>query len=220
MKDSFLKILQSEGKKAYFNNIIEGLRNYSTFEIVPHQVDLFRAFEFFQVHETKIVLLGQDPYPTEGVADGLAFSTRSKKTPVSLKNIFKELTLEFSNIKLKSNDLTPWAKQGVLLLNVHLSTVINKPLEHKDIGWENFTQVVCEEIIKQNENVIFIALGKYAQEFVEKLSPSPKYVIKSSHPSRFSANKGFLGSFIFTQANKILKDNGSEEINWELKEAN
>ncbi|UUM19608.1 MULTISPECIES: uracil-DNA glycosylase [unclassified Mycoplasma] len=218
MKDSFLQILQSEGKKPYFENIINGLRNYITFDIVPHQMDMFRAFEFFQVHETKVIILGQDPYHSKNVADGLAFSTRSKKTPPSLQNIFKELSDEFPNISLNSNDLTPWAKQGVLLLNVYLTTVINKPLEHQHLGWEQFAQVVCEKIVQANPNVVFLALGRHAQEFITKLHPVPQYVLKTSHPSPFSANKGFLGSRIFIKANELLKQNNISPINWELKE--
>lgn len=218
MKDSFLRILQTEGQKPYFNNIIEGLREYSSFEIVPHQIDMFRPFDFFQVNETKVVILGQDPYHKANVADGLAFSTRQKVTPPSLRNIFTELKQTYPNISLESNDLTKWAKQGVLLLNTSLTTVVKKPLAHKHLGWEQFTKVVCEEIIKANKDVIFVALGKHAQEFINSLSVRPQYLFETSHPSPFSVNKGFAGSQIFKKINTTLEKLNLSVINWELKE--
>ncbi|WP_025755286.1 uracil-DNA glycosylase [Mycoplasmopsis cricetuli] len=218
MKDSFLKILVSEGKKPYFEKLLNFLKQDQFNNIVPFQTDMFRAFDFFQMHETKVLLLGQDPYYKLGVADGLAFSTKSKLTPQSLQNIFKELKNEYPNIKLQTNDLSGWAKQKVLLLNIYLTTLAGKALAHRHIGWDQFTKVVCELILQINPNVIVIALGKEVQNFVNSFSIKPKYYLKTSHPSPFSANKGFLGSNIFKKTNIILNSLNETEINWELKQ--
>lgn len=216
MKDSFLEILQSEGKKPYFEQIIEGLRQNSQFEITPHQTEIFRPFEYFQVRDTKVIILGQDPYPGENVADGLAFSTKLDKAPASLRNIFKEVKRDYPNTILETNSLEQWAKQGVLLMNIYLTGVIKQPLAHEHIGWDKFTEIICLEILSKNPNVVVVALGKKAQKFVSKLSIKPKYLIESSHPSPLSYKKGFENSHLFLKINKMLEDQKKKPINWSL----
>ncbi|MBN4083329.1 uracil-DNA glycosylase [Mycoplasma sp. CSL10137] len=222
MKNSFLNILTEEGKKPYFNNIINQL-SISEKEnkvILPYQTDIFRAFEFFQVKDTKVIFIGQDPYHTLGTADGLAFSSRDKKTPPSLRNIFKELQKDYPEVKLETNSLVNWAKQGVLLLNTVLTVEYGKANSHKNIGWENFTLKVVEQTINENNNVIIVALGKQAQEYIKKLPNihkiSNENILATSHPSPFSYKRGFENFQLFKKINNLLKKYKTRQINWDL----
>ncbi|QGZ97617.1 uracil-DNA glycosylase [Mycoplasma sp. NEAQ87857] len=219
MKDSFLKILQQEGQKEYFTNILNSLKaaEIAGLEVYPHQMDLFKAFEFFQTNETKVIFLGQDPYHTKGVADGLSFSTKSNKTPPSLNNIFKELKKDYPKTKIETNDLTAWAKQGVLLLNTSLSVIANKPNSHSKIGWKTFTLEVIKQVLLANPNVIVVLLGKEAQSFVKSLNIPSQNKIELSHPSPFSYKKGFENSGLFKLINKKLKQTHQTPIKWDLK---
>ncbi|QKT05454.1 uracil-DNA glycosylase [Mycoplasma sp. OR1901] len=222
MKNSFLNILTSEGKKPYFDNIINELKvaEKENKVVLPYQTDMFRAFEFFQVKETKVVFIGQDPYHSLGTADGLAFSTRGQKTPPSLNNIFKELKKDYPDTKIETNSLVAWAKQGVLLLNTVLTVEYGKANSHKNIGWENFTLKVVENVINENNNVIIVALGKQAQEYISKLPNlnklDPNNILATSHPSPFSYQKGFENFELFKKINAILKKHKTRQINWDL----
>ncbi|TDV23061.1 uracil-DNA glycosylase [Mycoplasmopsis mustelae] len=222
MKDSFLKILQIEGRKPYFENILYELKNAELNKqvIYPHQLDLFRPFEFFQLQDTKVIILGQDPYYSNDFADGLAFSTRQKTTPKSLNNIFKVLLNDYPNTEIQTNSLVSWAKQGILLMNVIFSVIQGQPNSHTNIGWQAFSQAVIEEIITQNPNVILVLLGQQAQKFANKLHNikqlNPDNIIKTSHPSPFSYQKGFHKSQLFKNINNRLKKQNQTEINWNL----
>ncbi|WP_322912592.1 uracil-DNA glycosylase [Mycoplasmopsis felis] len=220
MKDSFLKILQSEGKKSYFQKIYNSLKDIETqnTEIYPHQMDIFRPFDYFQVNQTKVIILGQDPYHN-GFADGLAFSTYKKQTPHSLKNIFKELLNNYPNTVIKTNSLQEWAQQGILLLNTVLTVSKGQPNSHYNFGWQSFTKEIIKEVINQNPNVIIVLLGTKALKFYKELNlnnHNSKNVLHTSHPSPFSFNKGFNGTEIFLKINQRLKELSNEEINWNL----
>ncbi|QNM93871.1 uracil-DNA glycosylase [Mycoplasma sp. Pen4] len=218
MKNSFIEILQSEGKKPYFDNIINGLREEGKKTVIyPEQVQIFRPFDYFQVAETKVIILGQDPYHTYGYADGLAFSTGNNKLSPSLRNIFKELKKDYPKIKLDSTDLTPWAKQGVLLLNTVLTVSHGEPNSHKNFGWQSFTKKVIQEVVKVNPNVILVLLGKEAQKFAKDIEINPDNVIATSHPSPYSYKKGFENSGIFKLINKKLKKHNEQPIDWNLE---
>ncbi|ADE19684.1 uracil-DNA glycosylase [Mycoplasma crocodyli] len=220
MKYSWLDILQNEGKKQYFQNILSKLEKFEKegYKIFPESQNMFRAFDFFQVNETKVVILGQDPYPTLGVADGLAFSTKSDKTPSSLKNIFKELKKDYQGIIIKSNDLSNWAKQGVLLLNTILTVNESQPNSHADIGWEKFNKVILEEVIKNNENVVFGLLGNSSKKIIDKLDIKPKNVVFLSHPSPLGYHKSFKDGEFFKKINNLLEKTNQEKIDWSIKE--
>ncbi|WP_036451771.1 uracil-DNA glycosylase [Mycoplasma buteonis] len=222
MKDSFLKVLQKEGNKPYFNDLLKALKliELSKINIYPFQMDLFKPLEFFQASETKVVILGQDPYHKEGVADGLAFSTKSTVTPPSLRNMFKELLKDYPKTKIETNDLTAWAKQNVLLMNVVWTVSENKPNSHKNFGWQNFSLAILEEVLKANPNVIFVILGKEAQKFTEKLAINPENKIVLSHPSPYSYKLGFENGKMFKLINKKLKKQGLSEIKWDLVKEN
>ncbi|WP_406614725.1 uracil-DNA glycosylase [Mycoplasma corogypsi] len=217
MKDSFLNILRREGQKPYFEQILSNLKTCpNDLSIYPHQVDMFRAFEFFQVEQTKVIIIGQDPYHTEGVADGLAFSTRSNKTPPSLKNMFKELLKDYPKTKIETNSLVDWAKQGVLLLNTVLTVEQGKPNSHQKFGWQTFTRSVLDEVCYQNPNVILVLLGKKAQQFAKGVKLDPHNIIAIAHPSPFSYRHGFENSSLFKLINQKLKKQGQQPIKWDL----
>lgn len=222
MKDSFLKILQTQGKKPYFEIILNHLAqgNKENKLIFPHQTEMFRAFEFFQVHETKLIILGQDPYSEFGVADGLAFSTHNLKTPPSLNNIFKEIKKDYPNASFKANSLVPWAKQNILLLNASLTVLENKPNSHKNIGWQNFAAAVIHEVVRINKNVIILALGNYAHKVVDNalylVNFDSKNLFKLSHPSPLGYHHSFKDSHVFKKINDRLEQLNLEQINWNL----
>lgn len=219
MKDSWLNILQSEGKKEYFQKIISKLSQAEKEgEIYPEQTKMFRAFEFFQVNQTKVVFLGQDPYPSKGFADGLAFSSMNQKErPKSLQNIFLELKKDYPELLLKSNSLDNWAKQGVLLLNTQLTVSSGKANSHKNFGWEIFIIQVLKEVDKANENVVYVALGNKAYETYLKANIKINKILRLSHPSPLSYNKSFKDGHLFLKINQRLKELNQQEIDFSTK---
>jgi uracil-DNA glycosylase len=181
--------------------------------INPSYENIFKAFSI-NPKEVRVVIVGQDPYPKNEDAVGLAFSVSKnrKNLPGSLRNIKKELESDVG-IPFNSNgDLTPWVNQGVMLLNRILTTKSGESLSHKGIGWEDFTNRVISRLAE--ENVIFILWGRNA-EALANLIPESK-VIKGVHPSPLSANRGFFGSKPFTQVNSKLQFLGQKSINWQI----
>lgn len=176
---------------------------------VPARADIFRAFTL-PLNEVKVVIFGQDPYPGEGVADGLAFSTRGAKIPASLRNIFKEYSDDLGLPAPKSGDLTTWHTNGVLLLNRTLTTETGKRNAHYRAGWSALTSDVARALGQLD--TIAILWGAKARE----LAPYFHWKIESVHPSPLSARIGFFGSKPFSSANAILKDLGRTPIDWEL----
>ncbi|VEU70731.1 uracil-DNA glycosylase [Mycoplasmopsis glycophila] len=218
MKDSFLQILQKEGNKEYFVKILDSLKTAEkNGAIYPHQIEMFRPLEFFQVNETKVVILGQDPYHSPFVADGLAFSAKhTNKTPASLANLFKELKKDYPKTKIETNDLAAWAKQGVLLINMVWTVTEGKANSHKNFGWQKFTLAILEEVKNTNPNVIFVALGNEAQKFLNKIHPNPDNVIALSHPSPLGYAKSLKDGQLFLQINQKLKKHKEKQIKWDL----
>ncbi|WLP85892.1 uracil-DNA glycosylase [Mycoplasma seminis] len=216
MKDSFLNILQQEGKKPYFEIIINKLEiAEKEAQVLPEQINMFRAFDFFQVHETKVVILGQDPYHTVGYADGLAFSTGNGKITPSLRNVFAEIKKDYPQANLSDTSLISWAKQGVLLLNTVLTVSEGKTNSHKDFGWDKFTKEVLLQVVRQNPDVIILALGKQAEKFIADLPINKENIIVTSHPSPYSYKKGFENSHVFKQVNDKLIEKGIKAISWD-----
>lgn len=186
-------------------------------EIYPDMKDIFRAFEISNLDDVKIVIFGQDPYYLPGVADGLAFSTKQSKTPASLKNIFKELKNEYPDLIIETNDLTSWAKQGVLLANTSLTVMKNMPNSHAYLGWSYVIEEAIEYINENRHNVIFLLWGNQAKKFKSLINEEKHHVLMSAHPSPLSANNGFFGNNHFKISNQILADNFQKEIDWNLK---
>ncbi len=211
--DEKLKIIwQSSGFKK-FMAIVN--KEYETKTVFPPKDAIFRALKLTPYSNVKVVIVGQDPYHGIGEAHGLSFSVQKNvKVPPSLQNIYKELYDDL-NIPIKSDgDLTSWAKEGVLLLNAVLTVVKDTPASHRHLGWELFTDYVIRLLNEKEKPIVFILWGNFAKE-KEKLITNPKHlIIKSPHPSPFSARYGFFGSKPFSKTNDFLIKTGQSPINW------
>lgn len=189
----------------------------SSKNVLPPREYIFRALELTPLENIKAVILGQDPYHGEGEANGLAFSVNKDiKIPPSLRNIYKELNSDLGLEIPTHGDLTSWAKEGVLLLNSILTVEKNKPASHRDIGWQQYTDSLISQISNEKEHVVFILWGKYAQSKIPLINQNKHLVIASTHPSPFSANKGFLGSKPFSKCNNWLKQKDVSQIDWRI----
>ena len=208
-------ILKDELNKDYFKNLGIFVKNeYKKKQIFPPYENIFDALRFTDYDEVKVVILGQDPYHGLGEAHGLSFSVHQGiKMPPSLLNIFKELYSDLG-IKRTKTDLTDWAKQGVLLLNSIMTVQQDKPLSHKNKGWEIFTDNIIRKLNERKEPVIFVLWGSYARSKKELITNSNHKIIESVHPSPLSASRGFFGSRPFSKINQFLKENNKETINW------
>lgn len=208
-------ILQDEMKKDYFRNLGIFVKNeYKTKMIFPPYENIFDALRFTDYDDVKVVILGQDPYHGLGEAHGLSFSVRENvKMPPSLQNMFKELYSDLG-IKRTKSDLTDWAKEGVLLLNSIMTVVKDRPLSHKDKGWEIFTDTVISKLNDREDPVIFVLWGSFARSKKELITNSRHKIIESVHPSPLSANRGFFGSKPYSKVNNYLKQMNKEEIKW------
>lgn len=217
-KSDWMPIVNEAAQKPYFESLVEFLTEELAKgkKIFPEAFDLFTAFSHCSYRNTRVVFIGQDPYPKEGQANGLAFSVPFRtEIPPTLKNILREVRM---NVKVNKNSyLNPslggWAVQGVLLLNRILTVEEGKPLSHADKGWEQFTESIIDYICLKDHPVIFVLLGKEAQKY-ENLISNIHHVIKLPHPSPHSAHKGFLFSKVFNKINAILKEEGMGQIDW------
>jgi uracil-DNA glycosylase len=185
--------------------------------ILPPDSSIFRALELVHFLEAKVLILGQDPYHGFGQANGLSFSVNKEiSIPPSLKNIFHELQNDL-NIPISSHgDLTLWAEQKILLLNSVLTVEKGLPNSHQEIGWEKLTNKIISQL-SQRGNMIFVLWGKSAQKKYNLIDRKKNNILIAPHPSPLSAYRGFFGSKPFSSINKILRENGSAEINWELE---
>ncbi len=217
IEPSWKNVLQGEFTKDYWQKLTDFVRHeYQSQKIYPAPQNIFKAFELCPFDQTKVVILGQDPYHTPNVANGLSFATSQSKIPPSLQNIFKEISAEFPELKIETQngDLTRYAKQGVLLLNATLTVRENSPTSHSDKGWELFTDEVIKVLSDQKENLVFILWGNYAKQKGKIIDRQKHLVLESAHPSPFSANHGFLGNQHFIQTNKYLREHSKPEIDW------
>lgn len=208
------KILNIEYQKKYFVELKKFIDNeYKNKIIYPKYDDIFRALKYTSYNDVSVVIIGQDPYHGEGEACGLAFSVnKDTKIPPSLRNIYKELYNDLGIIK-KDGDLSSWAKQGVLLLNSIMTVEKDRPLSHQNKGWEVFTDNIIKSLSERKDPLVFILLGNYAKS-KKILINKNNYIIESTHPSPFSANRGFIGSKIFSRTNDYLKIIKRKEIDW------
>ncbi len=208
-------VLKDEYNKLYFKKLRNFLKNeYNTKICFPKKEEIFNSLLYTNYEDVKVVILGQDPYHGENEAHGFCFSVRnSVKRPPSLNNILKELYDDLKIVR-KGNELTDWAKQGVLLLNSVLTVVKDTPLSHRGIGWEQFTDSIIKKINEKDSTVVYILWGSYARSKKVLITNPKHYIIESAHPSPLSANKGFFGSRPFSRTNEILVKNGIEPIKW------
>ena len=184
--------------------------------IFPPIPSIFRALELVHFNEVKVLILGQDPYHGLGQANGLSFSVNKEiMIPPSLKNIFIELENDLNIPVSQHGDLTSWAQQKILLLNSVLSVEHEKPNSHQKLGWDKLTNKIISRL-SQRGNVIFVLWGKSAQKKLSLIDDKQNKILSAPHPSPLSAYRGFFGCKHFSEINKILKENGSSEINWKL----
>ncbi len=209
-------LLEEEFEKSYFKGLTSKVREeYLHGAVFPHPSKIFRAFDYFDPKDTKVVILGQDPYHTPGVAHGLSFSTEStNRIPPSLLNIFKEIELEYGTQINRDPDLTRWAKQGVLLLNASLTVKAGLANSHAEYGWHMFTDAVIKALSEKEESIVFMLWGAFAGKKEAEIDFLKHLVLKGPHPSPLSAHRGFLGCNHFKEANIYLKRNGRTEIDW------
>jgi len=215
--ENWKKLLEIEAAKPYLQDLKRQLlADYNSKTVYPPHTDIMKALETTPLEQVKVVILGQDPYHGPGQAHGLSFSVlNGNKMPPSLLNIFKELSDDLQVPRPTNTDLTPWAQQGVLLLNTTLTVLAGAPMSHANLGWEIFTDEVLQHVNSQLANVVFILWGSHAQKKIRFIDPNKHLIIKSTHPSPLSAHRGFLGSKPFSQTNNYLISKGKSPINWE-----
>lgn len=191
------------------------MHEYEIKEIYPPKDYIFNALKLTSYENTKVVIVGQDPYHGKGEAHGLSFSVqKGVRVPPSLQNIYKELNDDLKIPPKDNGDLTEWAKQGVLLLNAVLTVEKDKAASHRNLGWEPMTDYIIKLLNLKNKPVVFILWGNFAKEKAKLITNHQHYIIMSPHPSPFSAYSGFFGSKPFSKTNEFLIKNGLVPIDW------
>jgi len=212
-------LLKSEFEKEYYQKLRAFLaKEYKTKRIYPNMYDIFNALKYTSRADTKVVILGQDPYHGRGQAHGLCFSVKKGvEPPPSLKNIFKELNDELQTPVPNHGELTSWAKQGVLLLNTCLTVREGAANSHKGMGWEIFTDKIIELLNEKDDPVVFLLWGANAKSKTALLTNPFHLILTCAHPSPLSAYNGFFGCNHFIKANEYLRKNDVNEIDWRIE---
>jgi uracil-DNA glycosylase len=216
--DSWKKVMGEASKKDSFAQLDAFLEEeVKAFQIYPAKENIFAAFHHTPFNKIKAVIIGQDPYHGSGQANGLSFSVNPFiKLPPSLKNIFKELKSDLGYDLPFHGDLTPWAKQGVLLLNATLTVRSGTPGSHQKKGWEQFTDSVIESIAKEKENIVFLLWGNYAIQKSALIDGNKHCILTAPHPSPL-ARGGFFGNQHFSKTNAFLESKNIPIIDWKLE---
>jgi uracil-DNA glycosylase len=213
---SWRPALAAEVEQPYFAELrrfLEAERRAHT--VFPPEDEVFSQLELTPYDKVKVLILGQDPYHGPKQAHGLAFSVRpGVRPPPSLANIFKELQADQGCAIPKNGHLTHWAEQGVLLLNAVLTVRQREPNSHKNRGWERFTDAIIRAVSARDNTVVFVLWGAYAAKKAELIDESRHVILRSAHPSPYSADRGFFGSRPFSAANAALKKSGQEPVDW------
>ena len=214
--DEELKVIwESEGFKRFYQLVEE---EYTNKIIFPPKDHIFEALKLTSFKDTKVVIVGQDPYHGEGEAHGLSFSVqKGVKVPPSLQNIYKELQDDLGCYIPNNGFLKKWADQGVLLLNTVLTVRAHQPNSHKGHGWEQFTDAVIQAVNAQDRPIVYFLWGKPAQSKASMLTNPKHLILKAPHPSPLSAFRGFFGCKHFSQANTFLQENGVDPIDWQIE---
>lgn len=217
IESSWKSALAETFEQAYFQQLTNNVKMaYRKGNVWPEGKNLFAAFDKCPLNEVKVVILGQDPYPTPGHAHGLCFSVPENVRPLakSLQNIYKEIESDL-NIKCPEHgNLERWAEQGVFLLNTVLSVNAFQPNSHKSFGWETFTDFVIKTISEKTEGVVFLLWGSQAQRKTELIDGKRHHILKAPHPSPLSAYRGFFGCKHFSKTNELLALQNKAPINW------
>ncbi|MEK5644338.1 MULTISPECIES: uracil-DNA glycosylase [Paenibacillus] len=210
--------LKEETEKDYFQELRYKLaKEYKLHKVYPPKEDLFKALKLTPYEDTKVVILGQDPYHGPGQAHGLSFSVKpGVRIPPSLVNIYKELHSDLGVPIPSHGTLVHWAEQGVLLLNTVLTVRDGEANSHKGLGWERFTDAVIEKLNERDKPVVFILWGSHAQKKGAFIDRKKHLVIQSVHPSPLSVHRGFFGSRPFSKANAFLAAHGIKPVDWAI----
>jgi len=212
----WIDIINLEREKDYYKNLKKTVEEkYQTTTVYPPKNKIFNAFSLCKYENLKVVILGQDPYHQPNQAQGLAFSTPHEiKNPPSMVNILKEIYSDIGNTQCADGDLTPWATQGVLLINTILTVEDSRAKSHHNIGWEVFTDNIIKHISNNKEGIIFLLWGSPAIAKTRLIDKNKHYILTAPHPSPLSAYRGFFGSKHFSKTNEILTQLGKEPIVW------
>ena len=216
IENSWKDLLKEEFSKSYFESLTTFIKQeYRSKTVYPKGSHIFNAFALCPVQQTRVVILGQDPYHGPGQAHGLSFSVQEGiPFPPSLVNIFKELKSDLGLPFPPHGNLEKWARQGVLLLNATLTVEANRAGSHQKKGWEEFTDQVVARLAENREGLVFMLWGAYAQKKAQIIPGDKHLKLYAPHPSPLSAHRGFLGCRHFSQANAYLEKTGQTPINW------
>lgn len=210
-------IIENEQQKSYYVKLKEEIdKRYENSIVFPEKQNIFKAFSLTRFEDLKVVILGQDPYHGFGQAQGLSFSTpKNVKNPPSMANILKEINDDLGKKSIcEDGDLTPWAKQGIMLLNTILTVEQGLPKSHHNLGWEIFTDNIIKYISDNKENIIFLLWGSPAISKTKLINKNKHFILTAPHPSPLSVYRGFYGCKHFSKTNEILKKLNKEEIIW------
>lgn len=216
IEESWKRALKPEFSKDYFVNLTRFVKDeYKSKKIYPPPGFIFHAFDLCPFDKVKVVILGQDPYHGRGQANGLCFAVNKDiQLPPSLQNIFQEIEDDLKLPVNRSGDLERWAKQGVLLLNATLTVAASQAGSHQGKGWEQFTDAVISMLSEQKDHLVFLLWGRYAQAKEYLIDGKKHFILKSAHPSPFSASNGFFGCKHFSKTNEYLEFSGEKPIEW------
>ena len=212
----WVEVIEEEKQKEYYKKLKKIIdEKYETTQVYPPKEKIFNAFSLCKYENLKVVILGQDPYHQKGQAQGLAFSTPANiKNPPSMVNILKEIVDDVGSSICLDGDLTPWAKQGVLLINTVLTVEDSLPNSHQNIGWEIFTDNIIKHISDNQQGVVFLLWGSPALKKSKLIDEKKHHILSAPHPSPLSSYRGFFGCKHFSKTNEILKRLGRSEIIW------
>ena len=216
--NDWAEFLNPELKKPYYLELRKFLVDeYKTRQIFPDMYDIFNALHYTSYHDTKVVILGQDPYHGDGQAHGLSFSVKpGVKAPPSLVNIFKELKEDLGCEIPNNGCLKPWTQQGVLLLNTVLTVRAHQANSHRNMGWEKFTDRIIEILNEREKPIAFILWGAPARKKKKMITNPKHFIVESAHPSPLSAFNGFFFFCPFSKVNAFLEAVGEKPINWQI----
>jgi len=217
---SWQDVIGAEKSQPYFIQTMEYLKQQRAEGqvIYPPESLVFNAFKQTSFEQLKVVVIGQDPYHGPNQAHGLSFSVpHGVAIPPSLRNIYKELQLEYADFQMPVHGcLESWAQQGVLLLNTVLTVVANEPNSHRQLGWEQFTDQVIRAISQHGEGIVFLLWGSHAIKKAQLVDKQRHHILTAPHPSPLSAHRGFLGCGHFVKANDLLQQQGKTPIYWQV----
>ena len=217
IEPSWKPYLQSEFEKPYFKELAAFVKNeYKSHTCYPKGSDIFAALDHCPFQETKVVIIGQDPYHGPNQANGLCFSVKDTiPHPPSLVNIFKEIKVDVGTEYPKSGNLERWAAQGVLLLNATLTVRAHQAGSHQKKGWEQFTDAIITTLSREQEGLVFLLWGGFAKKKAQLVDETKHHILTSGHPSPLSANRGFwFGNQHFSKTNSLLSSMSKETIKW------